>query len=376
MSGTTCNCVVSKHPDAAAIDAALLPPEPEDPRAVAQRYGLSRTSVYEHRRHIGLGDKPIRARAASPDATPAKPSDAGRATHRDGATAPQTSLEPPATAAQPSAGQSDVSARSASVPAHSGTIPEKRAEGAPRVTTPSMESPTRAQPQVVDSTTIPAIPENRGTGTYSTAVAACAEAITRGVMRPAVLQGIGQKYGLTRDRVRQAYHEAARHLRLDMGGLLERQETSIAWVLRQRDEARTKAEARDKSAEDWRRKERESHEAAQRITDDEARIAALGEAARMGLVATKYGLEAEKWHASALAHQRHLDDVQCLVGPKEVTLQQFNMSAGASVAEFAAALARRFADRPEILAALDAAAGELERDPGDAAAIVTTGEAA
>ena len=338
-----CTCAVARHPEVAAIDAALLPPHGEDPRSVATRFGLSKTTVYEHRRHL-LGE---------PAAAPSGPGPVKRA--------------------------APVSARSASVPGHSADSAERAVEGASKAPKRPQESPSRAQPQVVDSTSVPAIPPSGGTGAgtgYATAVQACAEAITRGVMRPAVLQGIGQKYGLTRDRVRHAYHEAARHLRLDMGGLLERQETTIAWVLRQRDEARAKMEAREKSAEDWRRKERDAHELAQGIADAEARIAALGEAARMGLVASKYGLEAEKWHASALAHQKHLDDIQCLTGPKELTLNQFNVSGGVGVAEFAAALAARFADRPDILAALDAAAADLQRDPADAAAILTTGEAA
>lgn len=211
-----------------------------------------------------------------------------------------------------------------------------------------------------------------------TAVAACAEAITRGLMRPAVLQGIAQKYGITRDRVRQAYHEAARHLRLDMGGLLERQEASIAWTLRRRDEAQAKADARERIAEEWRQRERKAHDDAQRLDDDQERITALGEAARMGLAASKYGLEAEKWHAQALSHQKHLDDVQCLLGPKEFNVTQNNFNGSADVTRFAQALAARFADRPEILAALGEAAAAIERaqEPGDLAAIVTTGEAA
>jgi hypothetical protein len=208
------------------------------------------------------------------------------------------------------------------------------------------------------------------------AVSHCMEAIVRGVMRPTVLQGIGAKFGLTPARARHAFHEAARHLRLDMGGMLERQESSIAWTIRQREDARAKGDAREKVAEDWRRKEREAHEAASRIADDDARIAALDKAARMGLVASKYGLEAEKWHAQALNHQRHLDGIQCLLGPKELHLTQINTGGSDDVERFARALAKRFADRPDVLAALEAAATDIEREePGDGA-IVVHGEAA
>lgn len=317
-------CFLARHPDAAAIDAALAK---EDPRAVARRFGIGKTAIYKHRGHI----------------------------------APQV-------------------VDSASVP----PIPRDSAEQEPpsrKTAERRTESSTRAQPQVLETTGGTGIPRNGGTA-YETAVAACAEAITRGLMRPAVLQGIGQKYGLTRDRARHAYHEAARHLRLDMGGLLERQETSIAWLIRRRDDAQGKADARERIAEEWRQKERKAHDDAQRISDDRERIAALGDAARMGLVASKYGLEAEKWHAQALNHQKHLDDVQCLLGPKELHLTQNNFG-GASddVERFASALAARFADRPDVLAALEDAAADIEREePGDGAAIVTTivttGEAA
>jgi hypothetical protein len=68
-------------------------------------------------------------------------------------------------------------------------------------------------------------------------------------------------------------------------------------------------------------------------------------------------------YAQALAHQRHLDDVLCLRSPREVNAVQNNFGTGdvgATFARFAAALARRFAGRPEVLAELEAAAAELE----------------
>lgn len=317
----TC-CFLARHPDAAAIDAALAT---EDPRVVAQRFGIGKTAAYKHRTH--LPPQVVDSASVSP------------------------------------------------IPQEDAPIPRNEAPAAER----RPASSTRAQPQVSETTGGTAIPQVHGTA-YMTAVAACAEAITRGLMRPAVLQGIGRKYGLSRDRARHALYEAARHLRMDMGGLLERQESSIAWTLRRRDDAQTKAEARERIAEEWRQRERWAHDEAMRMDDAEARIAALGHAARLGLVASKYGLEAEKWHAQALAHQRHLDDVQCLLGPKEFNLTQINTGGGAAtgdVEQFAAALAARFAGRPEILAELAAAADDIERaQPGDSSAIVTTGEAA
>lgn len=333
--GVACNCFVARHPKAAEIDAALRDPRP-DILAIADRYRVSKTVLYEHRKHL-----------------------------RDTEPEQGAPVEPEPAAEKPAR----VSARSVKASAGSAeNEPEFRGndEGAAEKQLTDGQSPARAQPQVGESKGGIQIPQVHGTA-YLTAVEHCAEAITRGVMRPVVLQGIGQRLGFSRDRMRQALYEAARHLRMDMGGLLERQETSIAWVLRQRNEAQAKAEAREKMAEEWRQKERRAHDDAQSITDAEARIAALGDAARMGLVASKYGLEAEKWAAQALAHQRHLDDIQCLIGPKELHVNQFNQggSDSAMFARFAAALARRFRDRPDVLAELEAAAAELERAPDE-----------
>jgi hypothetical protein len=336
-----CGCFIARHPQAVAIEAALR--AGDDPRDVAAQYGIGKSRVYEHRRHLGIAG-PVRSQDE-----------------------PATSLSPPAHAEPPKV----IPRPMESVPRPEGPFHGTGATSP----SPPPESSARALPQVPEKTGGTAAPVVHGTD-YLQAVAHCMEAIVRGVMRPTVLQSIGAKFGLSRDRVRHAYHEAARHLRLDMGGMLERQESSIAWTLRQRDDATAKRDARERSAEDWRRKEREAHEAASRITDDEARISALDKAARMGLVASKYGLEAEKWHTSALNHQKHLDDVQCLLGPKEMHLTQINAGGTADVERFAAALAKRFADRPDILAALSDAAADIEReDPGDGA-IVVHGEAA
>jgi hypothetical protein len=338
----SCNCFVARHPQAVAIEAALR--ADEDPRDVAARFGVGKSKVYEHRRHLGIVG-PVRSQDE-----PAPPA------------AAETPVEPAKVIPRPME----------SIPRQEGPFHGTAAPSPP----PPPESSARALPQVPEKTGGTAAPVVHGTD-YLQAVAHCMEAIVRGVMRPTVLQSIGGKFGLAPARVRHAYHEAARHLRLDMGGMLERQESSIAWTLRQREDARAKGDVREKCAEDWRRKEREAHEAASRIDDDEARIAALDKAARMGLVASKYGLEAEKWHAQALAHQRHLDGIQCLLGPKELHLTQINAGGTADVERFAGALAKRFADRPDILAALSDAAADIEREePGDGAAIVVHGEAA
>lgn len=332
-------CSLARHPSAALIDAALLPPDSADPRQVAARFMVSKTLVYEHRRHL------LAAKEPSPTA---------------------------------SSGPTVVSVRSVDVPRDSVAVPRNEGESVHFEQKNTVETHARAQPQVVDSMSVPRSAENRGIGQgYAGAVAACAEAITRGVMRPAVLQGIAAKFGISQRLARQAHQEGARHLRMDMGGVLERQESSIAWGIRQRDDALQRAQAREKQAEEWRRKERESNEAAQKIVDPEARIAALDSAARMGLVASKYGLEAEKWAALALSHQKQLDDVQCLVRPKEINFNQFNqvnVIGADAMAAFVGELAKRFANRPEILAELDAAAAEVERTERDV--IETTGVAA
>jgi len=322
----SCGCFVARHPKAAELEAALLAPE-ADVVVLAARYRVSKTMLYEHRKHL---------------------------------------REAGVLGAEKSGKR--VGARSAK---ESGGSTEKATEkpAPPRNENPS---PTRAQSQVADTKDGIVIPQVHGTA-YLSAVEHCAEAITRGVMRPAVLQGIGQKLGLTRDRVRQAYYEAARHLRLDMGGLLERQESSIAWVLRQRDDAKSKADAREKAAEDWRRREREAHDAAVKIDDDASRIGALGDAARMGITASKYGMEAEKWNAQALALQRHMDDVQCILGPKELHLHPPPGDGEAVLERLGVELARRFAEQPEALRLIEAAMQAAERTP---VVIDATGEAA
>ena len=367
MSDTTkkesCGCFVARHPEVAAIDAALR--AGDDPRDVAQRFGIGKSRVYEHRKHLGVG--PVAAPAVAPDAsveaaapvaTPAPPEPA------------KAAPEPPVEVVAVPEPVESVPRPMESVPRSDGAFHGTGRDPAPN----PGQSSTRALPQVVETQRGTAAPVVHGTD-YMQAVALCTEAITRGAMRPAVLQGIGQKLGLSSARMRHAYHEAARHLRLDMGGMLERQEASIAWTLRQREDARTKGDAREKTAEEWRRKEREAHEAASRIVDDEARVRALGDAARMGLVASKYGLEAEKWHAQALAHQRHLDGIQCLLGPKELHLTQNNFGdSGDALAKFGAELARRCEGRPDVLAVINAAVEAIEQGGGEV--IEATGEAA
>lgn len=239
----------------------------------------------------------------------------------------------------------------------------------------------RAQPQVVEIEEKTAPPAFRGTG-YEAAVRRCAGLIVDGRAKPTELHRVQEQFGLSRPRIRQAYYEAARHLRYDMGGLLERQEASIGWVVKHRDEASEKAGAREAQAAKWREDERRAHEDAQALEDAEARIAALDAAARMGATASKYGLEAEKWAAQALSHQKHLDDIQCLLGPKELSLTQNNISFDgvAMVERLGKMLAAKFAGRADLVREIEETVSALllgdVGDSGDAAAITVAGETA
>lgn len=53
---SACNCFVARHPKAAQIHAELG--RGDDPREVARRYGIGKTKVYEHKKHLqgaGMG---------------------------------------------------------------------------------------------------------------------------------------------------------------------------------------------------------------------------------------------------------------------------------------------------------------------------------
>jgi hypothetical protein len=163
-----------------------------------------------------------------------------------------------------------------------------------------------------------------------------------------------------------------------MGGYLEKLAASAMLVMAERDTAKAESKNAKVHAERWRRQEREAQEAADKL-DDKERFAMLETAARFGMLATKYDLSAEKWSAQALSHQRHLDDVLCLRGPKEATQNVFNINANdmAKFEAFGRAMAARFASEPEVLRAIEEAAGAVMLAvSGDAAAITTTGEAA
>lgn len=321
MSG--CNCFVAQHPQAAAIDAALG--AGEDPRRIAERFGIGKSKVYEHRKHRA---------ASAPVGSPTG----------DGATT-----------------------RSVSVPRDStekgvgfhGTV-ERPAKSAARA---------RPEPQENGRGTVP---EVHGTG-YLTAVQECVQAISTASAKSSLIPQLVSRYGITRSRARQAYYEAARHLRLDMGGYLERLEVSIAWVTARRDDASARAAARDEQAAHWREEETYAVKEAENLEGME-RVGAMEAAAKFGLLAAKYGMEAEKWSAQALAHQRHLDDIQGLNMPKEIHATQVNVSDGGNAAleRFGEALAERFKDRPDVLAALEEAA--LVIAAGAPGVIDTTGE--
>lgn len=349
MSAGTCNCFVARHPDAAAIDAALL--RGEDPRDVAARFSVGKSRVYDHRKHL---------RADGAAAAPARHQDAPEASP-----APAEPIPP-----------SGPAKRTAAPPVERSTEPVERVER--RVESGGMDAARDVQ--AAPSLTARALPaEGVPGGAYATAVQTIVGLKVSGAWRATHVEAMSIKFGLAKTSVRAAHAEAVRHLQMGMGDYLARQTTSALWTTKERDAAKDQAEAAKKHAERWRRQEREAQEAADRLEGKE-RFAALDQAARFGMLATKYDLSAEKWGMQALAHQRQSDEVLCLRGPKELHLSQQNNfgaeATSATLAQFAAALARRFADQPEILAALDEAAAELEREPGDTAAIVTTGEAA
>lgn len=334
--GNSCGCFVAHHPRAAEIDVALR--SGEDPRALAARFSIGKSRLYEHRRHLG-------AAPAADATTPPGRSPPGVPVLSEPAQPPEPSVE-----------------------RFHGTVESRVESGGtivPRVPGPARALPTATPSGGLRTGYIQAIEENLGL-------------ITEGRWRAAHVKDIAEKCGLSVDRGRHAYHEATRHLQLNMGGYLQKQATSAAWTVRQRDEARARAESATAHAERWRRQEQEAQEAADKLAGKE-RMAALDTAARFGLLATKYDLSAEKWSAQALAHQRHLDDVLCLRSPKEVSATQINIGGDGLVLfeRFGVLLAARFKGQPDVLAELAAAAAEAKRGwPGDEAAIDAIGEAA
>ena len=211
-------------------------------------------------------------------------------------------------------------------------------------------------------------------GAYAAAVQTIIGLKVNGAWRATHVEAVGAKMGLARSSVRAAHAEAVRHLQMGMGDYLARQATSALWVTKERDAAKDQAEGAKKNAERWRRQEREAQDMADRLEGKE-RFAALDQAARFGMLATKYDLSAEKWSAQALAHQRELNDVLCLRGPKALT--QINLGegdGGDALAKFGAELARRCEGRPDVLAVINAAVEAIEQGGGEV--IEATGEAA
>lgn len=332
----TCNCFVARHPRAAEIDAALL--AGKDPRDVAGQFGLGKSKVYEHRKHLQAG-------------APAAPLAPG---------------QPPESPGRPQTTQNRSKSRSA----------ESVESVEPRVETGGTDSTGRPPPTAITPRALPS--DGAISSAYGGAVARSLELIASAQWRPSHVVEIAERFGLARSTARSAHAEAVRHLQLDMGGYQERQGVSAAYVTRERDAAKEQSLVAQKHAERWRAQEREAQELADAKEGDE-RIAALDKAARFGLLATKYDLSAEKWSAQALAHQRHLDDILCLRSPKEATQNVFHLSGDPAMFErFASLLAARFSDRPDILAALDDAAAEIEKsvDQGSPPVIDTTGVAA
>lgn len=374
MSGATCNCFVAKHPEATAIDSALR--AGMDPREVATRFGVGKSRVYDHRKHLGI-TVVVRPSEASGDPSGADAAEDARATH-------EPRPPSPASAAPKNAPAEPVAATPAPTPpepvkptprppvppveSFHGTVEprvESRGTGVAQ-SFPETPGPARALPVAAPKGPLPS--------GYLQAIDACLGLLMEGQWRTSHIRGIAEKFGLSVDRARHAYHEATRHVQLDMGGYLQKQATSAAWVTKQRNEARGRAESAHTYADRWRRQEREAQERADKLQGEE-RMAALSEAARFGMLATKYDLSAEKWSAQALAHQRHLDDVLCLRSPKELVQNNFNLGAdGTALMErFGSALAARFQGRPDVLAEIEAAAADMERG---ADVIETTWEAA
>jgi len=373
---TPCGCFVSKHERAAEIDEALL--RGDDPREVASQFKIGKSRVYEHRTHLRNGTPPATG-------TPALASAAGEAPDTEGTVTASASevtkaaREPtsrPLASTALSQPQSPVERSMEPAIAVETTVPQRGIRG--------MENGTERQATTVPSTAITAraLPGGTVQSAYQGAVARSLSLITGSEWRPGHVAQIAIEFGLSRASVRAAHAEAARHLQLDMGGYLERQAVSAAYVTAKRDEASAQSALAKSHAERWRAQEREAQDRAdtlQGADQIDTRIETLKTAAHFGMLATKYDLSAEKWSAQALAHQRHLDDILCLKGPKEATQNVFNLGSDPALFEkFAALLAAKFRDRPDVLAELDAAAAEIERgsEPGASQVIDAVGEAA
>lgn len=326
-----CDCYVARHASARKIDEALI--RGDDPRSIAQLYRIGKSRVYEHKKHLTEPQVPQVVAVAQEPATPAE-------------AAPNS---------QPTIHSTEVS-----------TEPEKfverRMESRGMDLGDAKEAPaTPETPFITRALPTPQLPPIVG-GAYVKAVAVALASITQGVWRASSADSLAKQHGITKVTARNAYAEAVRHLQLNMGDYTARQATSAAYVTQQRDNAKAQSVTALRHAETWRDRENTAQNEAARTTG-ERRQAALRDAAHFGLLATKYDLSAEKWSAQALAHQRHLDDVLCLRSPG-IRATQINLApsqnSGEDLAAFAGALARKFADRPDILAALDAAAAELE----------------
>ena len=193
---------------------------------------------------------------------------------------------------------------------------------------------------------------------YETAVGYCRELIIRDEMSPQAVREIAKRLGMHYESVRQAHYEAARGLRLDSGGILERQEASIAACERQRRDALAHKESSVRKRDEWRARELRACEEAEAAETPALRATLLRAAAEMGTACARYGMEAEKWQMSALAHQRHLDSVQCLVGPRELHVHGGGDGAPPALLESlgkALRTALTSAGRADAVVALDAA---------------------
>lgn len=365
----SCGCSVSRHPEVDAINRALL--AREDPRNVADRYKFGKSLVYEHRGHLLAAGHSLATTSPPKAPKPAPPSPAPppSETHRQALqVTPQARPEPRTehpTRSDPEPRKAPASAPVTPSPEPSPAVVESRGTAAvpfrgiveSRVPAKdSGEAKTEEAKSAPSTEIVPRVlPENGVRSTYARAVETVTGLIVQGLWKPTHVAALAEKLGLKQSSIRNAHGEAVRCLQMGMGDYLARQMASAGWIMKERDAAKDQAAKALGFAERWRRQEREAQERADRMTED-ARIDALKAAAHFGMLATKYDLSAEKWSGQALAHQRHLDDVLCLRGPKEVSITQNNLTAinaDATFERFGARLAARFADHPEALRILE-----------------------
>lgn len=383
MSGDAC-CKLAETlgPERLAVlDAELRSPTSRGVKRIARDLGTNHMAVHRHRTGcLGLGggqtdEAPVTPRTAqaapAPEPPPAvegsspveKPTPAPELAATSHAPAVPARVTSGGTARE-QGGNSEGNTAAVTPEGEGNGLKGRMGNSAPG----SGETPPRAL-ELASEKIVPRSPYFRAVDHFLTL-------ITGREWRPAKMAEVMQATGVTREVARKAFSEACRHLQLDMGGYLERQTTSAAWLIEQRDAARKRCERTAEHAEKWRVQEKEANDFAETL-DGEEKIAALQRAANFGVCATKYGLEAAKWDAMALQYERQLDDVLRLLGPQTAVQVNVGGDGGADVEAFAAALAKLCGGRADVLDLIEQAAASLARsEPGDEDAIVVASEAA